>query len=39
MTVTGVNDALADGDQPYSIVIGHALSADASYNGLNPAGP
>ena len=37
VTVTGVNDALADGAQPYSIVIGHALSTDASYNGLDAA--
>ena len=36
VTVTGVDDALADGFQPYSIVLGAATSSDSSYNGLNP---
>ena len=37
MTVTGVNDAVADGNQPYSIVTASASSSDPGYNGLNPA--
>lgn len=34
VTVTGVNDALIDGDIPFSIVTGAATSADATYNGF-----
>jgi hypothetical protein len=34
VTVTGVNDAVADGDIDYSIVTGAAASADATYNGM-----
>ncbi len=37
VTVTGVNDGLADGFQAYSIVLAAASSGDSSYNGLNPA--
>ena len=37
MTVTGVNDALDDGDIAYSIVTAAATSSDANYNGLNAA--
>ena len=37
ITVTGVNDAVDDGNIGYSILLGAASSADASYNGLNPA--
>ncbi len=37
VTVTGVNDNVDDGDISYSIVTGPAISADPSYNGLNPA--
>ena len=37
MTVTGVNDDLDDGDIAYSIVTAAATSADANYNGINPA--
>ncbi len=33
-TVTGVDDAVADGDQPYMIVTGNTVSTDLSYNGL-----
>jgi len=33
VTVTGVNDDLADGDQPYSIVLSNATSADPGYSG------
>ncbi len=36
VTVTGVNDAIADGNIPYSIVTGIATSADPNYNGINP---
>ena len=36
VTVTGVDDELADGDQSYQIVFGGAVSADANYNGLQP---
>ena len=37
VTVTGVNDLVADGSQPYTIVTAAATSADANYNGLDPA--
>ena len=37
VTVTGVDDAVADGNQPYSIVTASASSSDPGYNGLNPA--
>jgi hypothetical protein len=36
VTVTGVNDDVDDGDQPYNAVTGAASSADPAYNGLNP---
>jgi hypothetical protein len=36
VTVTGINDAIADGDQPYFVVTGVVVSADPNYNGLNP---
>ncbi|MCE2659636.1 MAG: DUF4347 domain-containing protein, partial [Rubrivivax sp.] len=35
--VTGRDDALADGNQSYAVVLGPASSADSLYNGLNPA--
>lgn len=34
VTVTGVNDAIDDGDVTYSIVTGDAVSSDANYDGL-----
>ncbi|MGA1825292.1 MAG: hypothetical protein ACMUIP_11590 [bacterium] len=34
--ITGVDDALDDGDMNYMIFINKALSDDARYNGLNP---
>jgi hypothetical protein len=34
VTVTGVDDAVDDGDIAYSIVTGAAVSADANYSGL-----
>ena len=36
VTVTGVNDAVQDGAQGYTIVTGAATSADALYAGVNP---
>lgn len=35
VTVTGVDDYLDDGDQPYTIITAPAVSSDSSYNGLN----
>ncbi len=37
VTVTGVDDAVTDGDQSYIIVTAAATSADTNYNGFNPA--
>ena len=37
VTVTGVDDALDDGDVAYSIVTAAATSADVLYNGINAA--
>lgn len=37
VTITGVDDAVDDGDQPYNIVFSAATSADANYNGIMPA--
>jgi large repetitive protein len=36
VTVTGVDDPVDDGDQPFSIVLGAAVSTDATYNGIDP---
>jgi hypothetical protein len=36
VTVTGVNDLMADGNQPYTIVLSAATSGDAGYNGIDP---
>ena len=36
VTVTGVDDALADGDITYTVSLEAATSADASYNGRDP---
>ena len=35
VTITGVNDALDDGDIAYTIVTAAATSSDGNYNGLN----
>ena len=35
VTVTGVDDLVADGERPYSIVTAAATSADGNYNGLD----
>ena len=37
MTVTGVDDAIDDGDIVSSVTIGATTSSDANYNGLTPA--
>ncbi|HSF16394.1 MAG TPA: Calx-beta domain-containing protein [Vicinamibacteria bacterium] len=37
VTVTGVNDTIADGNQPYTIVTAPATSTDLAYNTLNPS--
>ncbi|MBI5759605.1 MAG: VCBS repeat-containing protein, partial [Planctomycetales bacterium] len=37
VTVTGVDDTVADGDVPYTIRVGLTSSADYNYNGLDPA--
>ena len=37
MTVTGVDDAVDDGDVSYTIVTAAATSGDPGYNGINPA--
>jgi len=37
VTVTGVDDALADGDIVFTIVTAAATSTDTNYNTLNPA--
>jgi hypothetical protein len=37
VTVTGVDDAVADGDQAYTILITNAVSTDLAYSGINPA--
>lgn len=35
VTVTGVDDAIVDGDIAYSIITGNVTSADTNYNALN----
>ena len=37
VTVTGIDDSIADGNQNYSIVLGAATSADSDYNGIDPS--
>eukprot|EP01061_Rhynchopus_euleeides_P013073 TRINITY_DN22933_c0_g1_i1.p1 TRINITY_DN22933_c0_g1~~TRINITY_DN22933_c0_g1_i1.p1 ORF type:complete len:2216 (+),score=492.89 TRINITY_DN22933_c0_g1_i1:184-6831(+) len=37
VTVRGVQDAVDDGDKSYTIILERASSADAAYNGLDPA--
>lgn len=37
MTVTGVADELADGDQVFHVITAWALSLDERYHGMNPA--
>jgi large repetitive protein len=37
VTITGVDDEVADGDRPYSILVGTATSTDKGYNGMTSA--
>lgn len=37
VTIKGVNDDMADGNQPYKIITQAAVSDDPNYNGMNPA--
>jgi large repetitive protein len=37
VTVTGIDDQVADGSQPYSIVTAAAVSSDSGYSGMDPA--
>ncbi len=37
VTITGVNDAVDDGDISYTIILAAATSTDPNYDGLNPA--
>lgn len=37
LTVTGVNDAVDDGNVSFSIVLASAVSSDANYNNSNPS--
>ena len=37
VTIQGVADLIADGNQPFNIVTAVAVSADPNYNGINPA--
>ncbi|MBI2930967.1 MAG: hypothetical protein HYY16_04900, partial [Planctomycetes bacterium] len=37
VTITGVDDAIADGNVPYFINTAPAVSADPNFNGVNPA--
>jgi len=39
ITVTGVNDAIDDGDQPFSIIIDSAATTAPEYASLNPSDP
>ncbi len=36
ITVTGVDDAVADGNQTYTIILHPAVSLDLNYNGIDP---
>jgi gliding motility-associated-like protein len=36
VTVTGVNDVIADGNQTYNIITAAATSTDGNYSGMNP---
>jgi hypothetical protein len=37
VTVQGVDDAIVDGDQTYSIILAPVVSSDLGYNGIDPA--
>src|SRR6185369_13706375 len=36
VTVTGVDDFVVDGDQPYTIDLAAVVSADSTYAGIDP---
>ena len=36
ITVTGIDDAIADGNQTYHIIIGASVSTDFNYDGVDP---
>ena len=36
VVITGVDDLIADGDQPFTIVTAPAVSTDVNYGGVNP---
>jgi len=37
VSVTGVDDALVDGNISFTVILGIAVSTDSSYNGINPS--
>jgi len=37
ITITGVDDAVADGNQTYQIILSTAVSLDDNYNGVDPS--
>lgn len=37
VTVTGVDDAIFDDNQPYTVLLGSATSTDVAFHGLNPS--
>jgi hypothetical protein len=37
VTATGLDDAIADGNQPYDLVLSPAISTDPGYAGIDPA--
>lgn len=37
VTITGVNDALSDGNQMFAITTGAVVSGDSNYSGIDPA--
>ncbi len=39
ITITGVNDTIADGDQSYLILLGPAISASSTYNSMEKSIP
>ncbi|GET42258.1 hemolysin-type calcium-binding region [Microseira wollei NIES-4236] len=36
VTITGIDDSIADGDKAYQIITAAAISTDSNYNNLNP---
>jgi hypothetical protein len=37
VTVTGVNDAIYDGDQTFTVILGAVVSTDTKFRGIDPA--